>query len=207
MTTSRPPVPHPAVAMAPTAPAAASPRALMPSLLAVLAVAVADHLARRLARRGPGPAERRRLHVVRDVHPRGAQQGAVVHRDPVGHTDAVDTKAAATAGEARRASRRRTPPAGRRTSRRRGRRAQPDQPGGLAGDGGRPGSAAKGWTVPAVGNFRGVVPATTVYYPPGQEAAAQAAAESLPTTPRIRPRFGNLSTTRLTVVVTDTYPG
>ena len=65
----------------------------------------------------------------------------------------------------------------------------------------------EGWTVPAVGNFRGVVPATTVYYPPGQEAAAQAAAETLPTTPRIRPRFGNLSTTRLTVVVTDTYPG
>jgi hypothetical protein len=61
--------------------------------------------------------------------------------------------------------------------------------------------------VPAVGNFRGVVPATTVYYPPGQEAAAQTAAEGLPTAPRIRPRFGNLSTTRLTVVVTDTYPG
>jgi hypothetical protein len=65
----------------------------------------------------------------------------------------------------------------------------------------------QGWTVPAVGNFRGVVPATTVYYPLGQEAAAQAAAESLPTTPRTRPRFGNLSTTRLTVVVTATYPG
>jgi hypothetical protein len=65
----------------------------------------------------------------------------------------------------------------------------------------------KGWTVPVVGNFRGVVPATTVYYPPGQEAAAQAAAEGLPTAPRIRPRFGNLSTARLTVVVTDTYPG
>jgi len=62
----------------------------------------------------------------------------------------------------------------------------------------------EGWTVPAVGNFRGVVPATTVYYPPGQEAAAQTAAEGLPTAPRIRPRFGNLSTTRLTVVVTDT---
>ena len=64
----------------------------------------------------------------------------------------------------------------------------------------------QGWTVPAVGNFRGTVPATTVYYPPGQEDAAQAAAESLPTTPRTRPRFGNLSTTRLTVVVTDSYP-
>ena len=65
----------------------------------------------------------------------------------------------------------------------------------------------EGWTVPAVGNFRGIVPATTVYYPVGQEAAAQAAAESLPTAPRIRPRFGNLSTSRLTVVVTDSYPG
>jgi hypothetical protein len=64
-----------------------------------------------------------------------------------------------------------------------------------------------GWTVPAVGNFRGIVPATTVYYPPGTQDAAQAAAESLPTTPRIRPRFGNLSTSRLTVVVTDSYPG
>jgi LytR cell envelope-related transcriptional attenuator len=65
---------------------------------------------------------------------------------------------------------------------------------------------SKGWSVPAVGNFRGTVPATTVYYPPGDEAAAQAAAESLPTAPRIRPTFGNLSTSRLTVVVTDTYP-
>ena len=65
----------------------------------------------------------------------------------------------------------------------------------------------KGWAVPAVGNFHGTVPATTVYYPPGAEAAAQAAAEDLPTAPRIRPRFGNLSTSRLTVVVADGYPG
>jgi hypothetical protein len=64
----------------------------------------------------------------------------------------------------------------------------------------------QGWEVPAVGNFRGVVPATTVYYPPGAEAAAQAVAEDLPVEPRLRPRFGNLSTSRLTVVVTDSYP-
>jgi hypothetical protein len=64
-----------------------------------------------------------------------------------------------------------------------------------------------GWTVAAVGNFHGTVPATTVYYPPGEELAAQTAAEDLPATPRIRPRFGNLSTGRLTVVVTDSYPG
>ena len=65
---------------------------------------------------------------------------------------------------------------------------------------------AKGWTVDTVGNFHGVVPATTVYYPVGQEAAATAAAKSLPTPPRVLPRFGNLSLTRLTVVVTANYP-
>jgi hypothetical protein len=65
---------------------------------------------------------------------------------------------------------------------------------------------AKGWTVSGVGNFRGLVPATTVYYPPGQEAAATAAAKSLPTPPRVLPRFGNLSLTRLTVVVAADYP-
>jgi hypothetical protein len=65
---------------------------------------------------------------------------------------------------------------------------------------------AKGWTVNTVGNFHGVVPATTVYYPVGQEAAATAAAKSLPTPPRVLPRFGNLSLTRLTVVVTSNYP-
>jgi hypothetical protein len=64
----------------------------------------------------------------------------------------------------------------------------------------------QGWTVAGTGNFRGSVPATTVYYPPGAEAAAQALAQTLPTGPRVRPRFGNLSTTRLTVVVTDDYP-
>jgi cytoskeletal protein RodZ len=65
---------------------------------------------------------------------------------------------------------------------------------------------AKGWTVSNVGNFRGVVPATTVYYPAGHVAAARAAAKSLPTPARFLPRFGNLSTTRLTVVVTTNYP-
>jgi hypothetical protein len=64
----------------------------------------------------------------------------------------------------------------------------------------------KGWTVAHTGNFRGQVPATTVYYPPGAKAAARAAATGLPVEPRVLPRFGNLSTTRLTVVVTDSYP-
>ena len=65
----------------------------------------------------------------------------------------------------------------------------------------------QGWTVPAVGNFRGIVPSTTVYYPAGAETAALAVAGDLRSEPRIRPRFGNLSTTRLTVVVTTSYPG
>jgi hypothetical protein len=65
---------------------------------------------------------------------------------------------------------------------------------------------AKGWTVSSIGNFRGVVPATTVYYPPGKQAAAEAAAKSLPTPPRVLPRFGNLSESRLTVIVTTNYP-
>ena len=63
-----------------------------------------------------------------------------------------------------------------------------------------------GWPVPAVGNFRGIVPSTTVYYPPGGEAGALAVAADLPVEPRVRPSFGNLSETRLTVVVTDSYP-
>ena len=46
-----------------------------------------------------------------------------------------------------------------------------------------------------------------MYYPPGDEVAALAVAGDLRSEPRIRPRFGNLSTTRLTVVVTANYPG
>lgn len=65
-----------------------------------------------------------------------------------------------------------------------------------------------GWTVSGTGNFRGTVGTTTVYYPPGQEEAAAALAADLPGTPdRIRPRFSNLSMTRLTVVLTSSYPG
>ncbi len=38
----------------------------------------------------------------------------------------------------------------------------------------------KGWTVPAVGNFRGIVPATTVYYPAGARRPRRGRAASLP---------------------------
>lgn len=60
-----------------------------------------------------------------------------------------------------------------------------------------------GWTVVSLGNFRGAVPETTVYYPPGQEDAAAAVAADVPGGDRIRPRFGNLSGSSLTVIVTS----
>lgn len=65
---------------------------------------------------------------------------------------------------------------------------------------------AAGWQVQGVGTFRGVVPATTVYYPDGQAAAAAALAAALPGPDRTRPRFPGLSTTALTVVLTSDFP-
>ena len=64
----------------------------------------------------------------------------------------------------------------------------------------------RGWQVPSVGNFRGSVSATTVYYPRGRRAAALAAAADLPGPDRVRERFGNLPPTRLTVVLAADFP-
>lgn len=65
---------------------------------------------------------------------------------------------------------------------------------------------AQKWTVAQIGNFRGQVASTTVYYPAGAKNQADALARSLPTPPRTRPVFGNLSKTRLTVVLANNYP-
>ena len=55
-----------------------------------------------------------------------------------------------------------------------------------------------------VGNFRGVVPATTVYYPLGVEDAARVAAEEPADGRRASCRASaTCPTSRLTVVVTD----
>jgi LytR cell envelope-related transcriptional attenuator len=62
--------------------------------------------------------------------------------------------------------------------------------------------AAKGWNVVAIGNFRGNVPATTVYYPEGQRAAAEALEAQFAEVNRIRPAFSGISQTRLTVILT-----
>jgi hypothetical protein len=63
-----------------------------------------------------------------------------------------------------------------------------------------------GWSVALVGRFRGTVRATTVYYPRGERAAAEQAADALAVPERVLPRFGNLSTSRLTVVLTENFP-
>jgi len=78
----------------------------------------------------------------------------------------------------------------------------------IAGLGRRAADAARdaGWTVLEVGNFSGEIASTTVYYPPGRQAEAALLAADLPGSDRVRERFGNLSTTRLTVIVREDYP-
>ncbi len=64
----------------------------------------------------------------------------------------------------------------------------------------------QGFDVVGTGSFRGTVPATTVYFPEAADREALVVAKALPGEPRTRPRFGNLSSELLTVVVTDSYP-
>lgn len=59
-----------------------------------------------------------------------------------------------------------------------------------------------GWVVPAIGNYRGAVPGTTVFYPAGAQAAAQSLAKALGVT-RTAPAPAGMSTSRLTVVLTS----
>ena len=57
-----------------------------------------------------------------------------------------------------------------------------------------------GWTVTGVGNWRGNVPETTVYYPEGKSAQATRLARDLGAD-RIRPRVSGMRTDRLTVIL------
>jgi hypothetical protein len=59
-----------------------------------------------------------------------------------------------------------------------------------------------GWTVTGVGNWRGNISTSTVYYPPGDLAAARSLAYDLGIS-RLRPRVGGMLTDRLTVVLTS----
>lgn len=61
---------------------------------------------------------------------------------------------------------------------------------------------AGGWPVAAVGNFTGRIAEPTVYYAPGEEAAAKALAAQFPRIARVHPRFPGLPGTGLTLVVT-----
>jgi hypothetical protein len=64
---------------------------------------------------------------------------------------------------------------------------------------------AKGWNVVAVGNFRGNIPATTVYYPEEQQAAAEALDRQFGEVNRVRPAFAGISRTRLTVILAGDF--
>ena len=64
---------------------------------------------------------------------------------------------------------------------------------------------AGGWPVAAVGNFRGRIPVTTVYYDPGLEASARAFAASFDGVVRVRPRFATLPARGVVVVLTREF--
>jgi hypothetical protein len=59
-----------------------------------------------------------------------------------------------------------------------------------------------GWTVTGVGNWRGEIATSTVYYPPGMQDAALSLAYDLGLT-RLRPQVAGMLTDRLTVVLTS----
>ena len=65
--------------------------------------------------------------------------------------------------------------------------------------------AAAGWPVAAVGNFRGRIPVTTVYYDPGLEPAAREFAGAFEGVARVRPRFDSLPARGVVVVLTREF--
>jgi hypothetical protein len=65
---------------------------------------------------------------------------------------------------------------------------------------------AAGWPVAAVGNFRGRIPVTTVYYDPGLEPAAREFAGAVEGVVRVRPRFEGLPARGVVVVLTREFP-
>lgn len=66
---------------------------------------------------------------------------------------------------------------------------------------------AGGWPVRLVGNFTGRLPYTTVFYDPGQQAAARQLARDFPAVRAVLPRFAGLPGTGLTVVLTRDVAG
>ena len=64
---------------------------------------------------------------------------------------------------------------------------------------------AAGWPVAATGNYRGRLSETTVFYGPGQEAAAREFAARFPGVARLQPRTATLPGSGLTVVLTRDF--
>ena len=64
-----------------------------------------------------------------------------------------------------------------------------------------------GWRIAGTGNLRGRTPQTTVYYSPGQQAAAAELRRQFPAVKAMAPRYAGLpGAGGLTVVVTRDYP-
>lgn len=61
---------------------------------------------------------------------------------------------------------------------------------------------AKGWPIAKVGNYRGRIAMTTVYYAAGQLTQARELAREFPQIQRVEPRFDGLPGHGLTLVVT-----
>ncbi|WP_317697168.1 LytR C-terminal domain-containing protein [Aeromicrobium sp. REDSEA-S32_B7] len=59
---------------------------------------------------------------------------------------------------------------------------------------------ARGWTLAGVGNWRGYVPASTVYYPAGREAEARQLAADLGVS-AVAPAPAGINRQRLTLIV------
>ena len=65
---------------------------------------------------------------------------------------------------------------------------------------------AAGFTVAAVGNYTGRIPVSTLYFAPGQDAAAAQVAAAVAGIERVLPRFDGLPGSGLTLVVTRDFP-
>jgi hypothetical protein len=65
--------------------------------------------------------------------------------------------------------------------------------------------SAAGWTVVRVGNFRGTITETTIYYPDGEYQSAVSLRRAFPLLGRLRPAFPGISLTSLTVILTSSY--
>ena len=65
---------------------------------------------------------------------------------------------------------------------------------------------AKNWPIRLVGNYRGRLPVSTLYYLPGQRDVADLLADEFPAVQRVLPRPEDLPGKGLTLVVTREWP-